>query len=323
MSKARQAFTLVELLVVIAIIGVLVALLLPAIQSAREAARRSQCTNNLKQIALAMHNYMDTYRGAFPVGEYQCCWGTWLVGLLPYIEQRTLFEQYKFFGSVQNAAGDNFAQLDGTTRYGGSMNLPVTRTQIKAYTCPADTKSANAGIISGVTFHNYTANHGNTSLGRMATFGTTSTGAPNRFGGAPFIFVSGASLPQVVRAQEVVDGLSNTLAFSETVQGKRGDLRGFAWWNGGAHFSTYLVPNSPLPDVLENQIYCFPDIKPNPPCIGPSTGNPSTIAARSRHPGGVHVAMCDGSAKFVSNNIFLDIWRAVSTNNGNESTGDF
>src|SRR5438309_204561 len=100
MPKVKQAFTLVELLVVIAIIGVLVALLLPAVQSARESARRTHCHNHLKQVTLAVHYYADNYRGAFPVGEYACCWGTWLVALLPYVEQQSLYEQYKFYGAI-------------------------------------------------------------------------------------------------------------------------------------------------------------------------------------------------------------------------------
>src|SRR5262245_10197885 len=90
----RAGFTLVELLVVIAIIGVLVALLLPAVQAARESARRAQCSNNLKQLGLAVTQYGDTYKGAFPVGSYACCYGTWLVALLPYIEQKSLFDNY-------------------------------------------------------------------------------------------------------------------------------------------------------------------------------------------------------------------------------------
>src|SRR5438874_3662292 len=167
----RKAFTLVELLVVVAIIGVLVALLLPAVQAARESARRNQCGNNVKQITLAVHNYADTYRGAFPVGEYSCCWGTWLVGLLPYIEQKALYDQYKFFGAVQNQAGNALSQSDATTRYSGSQNLPVTKMQIQAYTCPSDSTTATPGIISGLTFHNYVANHGSTTLQRLAPLG--------------------------------------------------------------------------------------------------------------------------------------------------------
>src|SRR4029078_6355507 len=168
--------TLVELLVVIAIIGVLVALLLPAVQSARESARRTQCTNNLKQATLGMHNYTDTYNSAFPVGEYGCCWGTWMVALLPYVEQKAMYDQYKYFGSVQNAAGNNIAQTDVSTRYGGTQTLPVTRIQLKAFTCPSDQKSLSIGARDQITYHNYVANHGNTTVSTPATFSTTSTG---------------------------------------------------------------------------------------------------------------------------------------------------
>jgi hypothetical protein len=140
----------------------------------------------MQVLILAVQNYADTYKSALPVGEYSCCWGTWLVALLPYVEQKSLFDNYKYFGSVQSQAGNNIAQTDATTRYGGSQNLAVTRTQISAYTCPSDSTTASPSIISGVTFHNYVANHGNTTLQRQATFGTTLTGQPNRFRGAPF-----------------------------------------------------------------------------------------------------------------------------------------
>jgi prepilin-type N-terminal cleavage/methylation domain-containing protein/prepilin-type processing-associated H-X9-DG protein len=320
MRSPKQAFTLVELLVVIAIIGVLVALLLPAVQAARESARRNQCANNIKQITLAVHNYADTYRGAFPVGEYACCWGTWLVGLLPYTEQQNLYDQYRFFGAIDSSGGNP----DLATRYGGSLNLPVTRTQVKAYTCPSDQKSLSLALRSGITYHNYVANHGNTTLHRQTTFGITSTGMPNKFGGAPFIYVStSGSVPQVVRLAEVVDGLSTTIAFSETVQGQQGDLRGFAWWNGGAHFETNLPPNSSQPDVLESSAYCVSSARLNPPCVAPTSANPENIAARSRHPNGVGVSMCDGSVRFVSNAVFLDTWRGIGTISGSESLTGF
>jgi prepilin-type N-terminal cleavage/methylation domain-containing protein/prepilin-type processing-associated H-X9-DG protein len=317
MSNMKRAFTLVELLVVIAIIGVLVALLLPAVQAARESARRSQCTNNLKQLGLAVHNYADTFRGAFPVGEYSWGWGTWLVGMLPYIEQQSLYELYQGYGGI-NASGG----IDTNFTYSASINQPVTRTTIKTYTCPTDNKVAPRGVI---TFHNYLANHGNTTYQRQATFGTTSNGQPNRFGGAPFVYVgTSTAVPQVVRTAEAADGLSNTLAFSETIKGQPGgqDLRGFAWWSSGAHFETNLTPNSNQPDVVEQQQYCV-NQRPNPPCVGPTSANPQNVGARSRHPNGVQVAMCDGAVKFVSNNIFLDTWRAVSTINGGELTNDF
>jgi prepilin-type N-terminal cleavage/methylation domain-containing protein len=318
MVAKKLGFTLVELLVVIAIIGVLVALLLPAVQAAREAARRNKCSNNLKQIALAVHNYEITFR-TFPIGAYDCCYGTWLLSILPYIEQESLYQQY-----VRPAAMEGFGGANGgDIRYGTAVNLPVTRTQIAAYTCPSDTKSANPGIISGVTFHNYVANYGNTTRGRLP-FGNVA------YGGAPFIlvinptkvpgFVTDQKFPQMVKFADIVDGLSATLMFSETVQGKGGDLRGFGWWGGGSHFETLLTPNSPLPDRTEQS--CTPSVRLNPPCANRVVGDPmqeETIAARSRHPTGVHVSMCDGSIRFETNNIHPATWQALGTAAGGDA----
>jgi prepilin-type N-terminal cleavage/methylation domain-containing protein/prepilin-type processing-associated H-X9-DG protein len=320
MSGAKRGFTLVELLVVIAIIGVLVALLLPAVQAARESARRAQCSNNLKQLGIAVTNYADVNKGALPVGEYSCCWGTWLVALLPYVEQKALYDNYKFFGAINTAGGNT----DTNTRYGGSFNTPVTKIQIAVYSCTSDSTTASPSIFSGITFHNYVANHGNTSEQKAATLGKTLSGQDNKYKGAPFIFVGNSnSNPQVVKLSDVFDGLSNTLAFSETVQGHAGDLRGFAWWNGGAHFETYLTPNSSQPDILESIDYCKRADTYNPPCDGPTTALPSTIAARSRHPNGVMACLCDGSVRFVSNTVNLDVWRAAGTAAGREPAGEF
>lgn len=315
MCRTRRAFTLVELLVVIAIIGILVALLLPAVQAAREAARRMQCSNNLKQISLAVHNYSDTHK-AIPAAAYRCCWGTWLIGIMPFMEQNTTFSRYQYFGWM--------ADNSGTTRYGAPVNRPVTTLQIPSYTCPSDSKTATSTIFNGVTFHNYVGNAGNTTWARTAVFGTTSTGQPNRFGGAPFVWItSTTSNPQSVKFDEFTDGLSNTLLYSETVQGRIGDLRGFAWWNGGAHFETFLLPNTSLPDVLEDISYCRPANRLNPPCRGPSTALPSNIAARSRHPGGVMASLCDGSVRFVANTIAMDTWRGLGTTRGGETIGEY
>jgi prepilin-type N-terminal cleavage/methylation domain-containing protein len=324
MSVLKRGFTLVELLVVIAIIGVLVALLLPAVQAARESARRSQCQNNLKQIGLAVHNYEDTWK-AMPPGDYHGVFGTWVLHILPFIEQTQLHALYRNSGGMQTFR-------TGGIRYGGTENLPVTRTQLKAYVCPSDTKSAQAGVVNGVTFHNYVACYGNTTRGRVSPVGKMSNGQPNQYGGAAFIEVINANTgnwgtyyswimvpteepyKEKTRMAEITDGTSNTLAMSETIQGKGGDLRGFGWWGGGAHFETLLSPNSPLPDRTEQS--CNTTLKANPPCANRVADNrdlEETIAARSRHPNGVQAVLCDGSVRFFSNNVNLDIWRGLGT----------
>jgi prepilin-type N-terminal cleavage/methylation domain-containing protein/prepilin-type processing-associated H-X9-DG protein len=325
MRRSRHGFTLVELLVVIAIIGILIALLLPAVQSAREAARRSQCTNNVKQIALAVHNYADSYK-TYPIGEWDCCYGTWLLALLPYIEQAQLYRQYNRPAGME---GNQFgaAPSGGDIRYGSAVNLPVTRTQVSAYTCPSDSVTKSTSVISGVAFHNYVGNHGNTTLARTSPFQGVN------YGGAPFIavfysdpwlstFLSAAEKGRkVVRLQEVLDGTSNTLLVAETVQGRDADLRGFAWWGGGAHFETSIPPNSAQPDVMQSN--CVTRNPLNPPCVVRSNSNPERLASRSRHPGGVQASMCDGSVRFVTDNIALDVWRPLGSSAGKEAISEF
>lgn len=337
MKRVRLGFTLVELLVVIAIIGILVGLLLPAVQAAREAARRMQCSNNLKQIGLAVHNYLDSNKETFPAGSWHGVHGTWLVGILPFIEQVAMRNLYQNFGGVESFR-------TGGVRYGSPVNLPVTTKQMSTYTCPSDSITASPSIISGVTFHNYVANYGNTTRGRLSPYGVTSSGTPNVWGGAPFIeyiapntgnwanyyswiHCDQSKLKFKVKLAEITDGTSNTLAFSECVQARDGDLSGFAWWGGGAHFETLLAPNTSQPDVVEQSCATGTARNPlNPPCIvrDPASGNvvttgAETRAARSRHVGGVQCTLVDGSVRFVSSSIALDIWRAMGSGSGGET----
>ena len=313
MEAKRRGFTLIELLVVIAIIGVLIALLLPAVQSAREAARIARCSNNLKQIALGIHTYHEKFE-SLPVGAYSCCWGTWLVSALPYIEQDAAFDRYvhsKGFG------------IPGRHRYGHAENRPVTTRRIAAYVCPSDTPTDPADNWD-ITSHNYVANFGNTGFvvdGEDVKYGAEQTMNGAVFGGAPFTISGWDGVNAKCYAfRHIPDGLSNTLMFSETVQGKGQDLRGFSWWGYAAGFETQLSPNSEAPDVMQGAGYCLSSVRGNPPCIGPhSASNPMTMAARSRHESGVQVAMCDGSVNFVSNHIEIGIWRALSTSQGKES----
>jgi len=313
MRSSKHGFTLVELLVVIAIIGILIALLLPAVQAAREAARRAQCANNLKQIALAMHNYENPHR-TLPVGSWGCCWGSWMVAILPYIEQRPLYERYDHNGKWDIP--------DSSYRYSGSRNLPVTRTRIDTYTCPSDTPADETNWY-GITSHNYGVNYGNTGFINRSYVGPDAPAEADMngviFGQAPFTIGDRSGRTATFKLATITDGTSSTFLVSELIQGHGRDLRGFAWWAFGSGFMTYLAPNSNEPDVMQSAGYCNNTDPRNPPCVGPhTTSMPMTWASRSRHPGGVQSALCDGSVRFMSDNIAIDVWRALSTSQGAE-----
>jgi prepilin-type N-terminal cleavage/methylation domain-containing protein len=303
MRRNRAGFTLVELLVVIAIIGILIALLLPAVQAAREAARRSQCLANVRQIALGMLTYDDTHR-VLPVGAYGCCWGTWLVAVLPYVEQDDLARRYHY--EHKYGAGATPPETDDC-RYGNTLNLPVTSQRIPVYTCPADSPHATWEI----TKHNYVGNYGNTMyyVETAPFYGVT-------YGGAPFRYTAPGE--KGVTLSEIRDGLSNTLLLSETVQGLEADLRGFAWWGDGSHFTTFATPNSSIPDRIYDPSLCRADLMPQHPCAVSTSTDPIRHAARSYHTGGVNSALLDASARFFSNDVNLDAWRALGTARGGE-----
>lgn len=300
-----RGFTLVELLVVIAIIGVLVALLLPAVQQAREAARRMQCSNNLKQIGLGMHNYHDTYN-SFPAGTYGCCWGTWQVAMLPYVEQNNLYEQYNIH--------DKYAT--STSRYSGSDNRAAVTVRLDAFTCPSDQTNSP---FSGITSHNYAANYGNTGYAQQANLNGVV------FGGAPFEYVSGGAggADEFHGMKDIVDGTSNTLLVAEVLQGEERDLRGFTWWGDASSFTAYLPPNSTQPDRIYSAGYCNNLPQANLPCDVSTGSAPTMFASRSRHPGGVQVTLCDGSARFVAETIQINTWRYLATARGHEVVGEF
>jgi prepilin-type N-terminal cleavage/methylation domain-containing protein len=313
LCERRKGFTLVELLVVIAIIGILVALLLPAIQAAREASRRTHCANNLKQLGLAMHTRHDAHKSLPPgMGPSGCCWGTWPVLILPFIEQGRVAEMYVNWGG-NDTTTDTLGNTTYTgTRYGAAPNTTnVTTLRYAAMTCPSDQNNAPIG---GITNHNYAVNFGTTGLGQPATLNGVV------FNGAPFTVAKETAFPRKGKTlADIVDGTSNTLMVAEVLQGKGSDLRGFIWWGDASNFSTYLAPNSNLPDRIYAAGYCNNLPQMNLPCAVSDTTNPTMFASRSRHPGGVQVVLCDAATRFVADSIDLPVWRAISTTEGAEA----
>jgi prepilin-type N-terminal cleavage/methylation domain-containing protein/prepilin-type processing-associated H-X9-DG protein len=319
MQKRRTGFTLVELLVVIAIIGILVALLLPAIQAAREAARRSQCVNNLKQLGVAMHNYHDTKK-RLPIGAYSCCNGTWQMEILTFIEEQQLADLYVWqpeeFTWYEPAYEYHALDLSKTPPI---RNREVVTKRIETLTCPSDEPQVASGVAPGVvvTMHNYVANFGNTDhTGRNYKLASNPLHVAYR--GSPM--VGQDSVPdhkKYSKFNRITDGLSKTLLFSETVQGQEEDYRGLTWWGWSAGFETLFAPNASDPDTLQQAGYCI-DHPMNPPCDGESSSNPKKAGARSRHNGGVNAVMCDGSVQFITDSVDLSTWRAASTTQGEE-----
>jgi prepilin-type N-terminal cleavage/methylation domain-containing protein/prepilin-type processing-associated H-X9-DG protein len=331
MRHRRLGFTLIELLVVIAIIAVLIALLLPAVQAAREAARRMQCTNNLKQVGLAMHSYHDV-NGSLPPGAKGCCWGTWIVYILPFIEQGNIFNAW-------NSTGDS-RYPSNTPTYGDPVNRTVTSARITTYYCPTDPNNLNLAGGAGwpVTSQNYVVNFGNTITNqvpyRYNGVLIPYLGAPFSDMGAPatdLVFrVEASSVAGSVNFAGIPDGLSNTMLTSEVLVGTSAspnlDLRGFSYWGYGAQFTGLNGPNTTSPDVMESPSNCV-NAFPNPPCAvataGLSTGGVYTGLGminnpRSKHPGGVNTGLADGSVRFFKNSVNVLIFRALASTKGGE-----
>jgi len=299
----KAAFTLVELLVVIAIIGILIALLLPAVQAAREAARRMQCTNHLKQWGLAMHNYEVTFKILpYPnsrAGGTSSCSSvegrrriSYPIRLWPYIEQQALYDQYDFNLPFHHT---------GTS---GTGNEPLVVVQVPLYFCPSDRQGMweSPADSHRRSRGNYVLNWGAADFCQNRT--TYSDYRPSPFGPN-----------RSERFAAITDGLSNTMLMSEVVQATtdghfdfRGDIL-----NDDVSCAQYMTLNTPNAGVDQNS--CV-DLNRPAPCLNVSS--PRYASARSKHPGGVHVLFGDGSVHFLSESIALDSWQAMGSMAGGE-----
>ena len=286
-ATSGRGFTLVELLVVIAIIGILIALLLPAVQAAREAARRSQCTNNLKQIGLAMHNYHDTHR-TFPAGWIYL--GTsgrpeygWAVNILPFMEQSPLYNQL-------NPGG---IPLHIRITAGTAEDKELLQTSISAYVCPSDPGTLLADTV----------NFGNLSAWRVAksnyvacaAWGTKTDSSGNQIYPILANDTGGMFYGNSYRSMaHCTDGTSNTIMCSE-----RDSKHHAAAWAGVGRND--LIDNNAVPRATFRGSFLINfDYK--------AAGSPENQGKglASQHPGGINVLMCDASVHFISETINRD-----------------
>jgi prepilin-type N-terminal cleavage/methylation domain-containing protein/prepilin-type processing-associated H-X9-DG protein len=333
MRGPRRSFTLIELLVVIAIIAILIGLLLPAVQAAREAARRMQCTNNLKQIGLAIHDYNTSYDTVPPVGSVDLNGNSGGSGLVPqtasvhlrltnYLEQRAVYNAYNFLiGDVLNGAAV-------------AANTTVIATAIPGYLCPSDANPGNTGAIVGgysatVTCVNYAVNGG----GNRQNSG-------GRTGGVAWWLGGNANYGSTVTLAAVTDGTSNTAAFGEWVKGKSGQqspgrnlVYSIAQYgNAGPQndFNLCNAAGTPLWD-FKGEYWTLQDTGRGGPYYHVMTPNKNACATSmaygtvdsfigpgSFHPGGSNQLLLDGSVRFIKDSIALSVWNGLGTRAGGE-----
>lgn len=338
-AGVRNGFTLIELLVVIAIIAVLIALLLPAVQQAREAARRTQCKNNLKQLGLALHNFHDTFLH-FPVGtanDDNNNWG-WTVFVLPYMDQGTIYTALQDgtanalwippnMGGGSNGTGFPSApNIDGinggTAPYGrcvtntsaGSAVYPggAVAAKLNALVCPSDILPAIS--TNGYAKTNYVGNLGNSALWGGTSFGCG--GVTGKTQNGILLQANDNNNTYVTRIADITDGTSNTIMVGEASQSASAQPSNTArmpvWGGGqGGGCNGTTGVGQTLRPVDSNY----------PPSNGKTTSQDQAMG--SQHVGGVQVLLGDGSVRFVSLNVSATTYYELGSRNGGGIPGDY
>jgi len=317
-GNRRSAFTLVELLVVIAIIGILIALLLPAVQAAREAARRAQCSNNLKQIGLGLHNYHDSYK-TFPPGSYNLreAWpssgSNWRVLIFPFIEQKPLFDSLQFSSDpaihfmAGGAAGGN--ALNG--------NDALKNLVLDGYRCPSAVIEEIGGMNNTLAMNaNYVGNQG---AARPVPGPDPNRGTYDC--GHGWSCNNGVLVPnECFKFKDITDGTSNTMMVGEQsslILGKDISSNYYGAWYGTRHprsVKDQLTGAGACSDLWQTGTSClrYALNTQNTGLSGANLPYRNNTILNSEHPGGVQVGLCDGSVRFVSETMDFTALKCVA-----------